>query len=853
MSVQPPFVPPFSDATDSMVIPEAVQAEFVQGIIQGIKSEMEMIANTSGEIEGHWKSLVTMTRSLHNESREVVEDVQRLRLTDAGLARTETELQHAGLSPAVVSQVMLHLSREAQRAEAEEHQQTTADEATKAGKEAEKAEKAERQKAAQKPSPYADVIETGGVDPRARPDAGEYAEGRSRKAPRTTADEIPVPMSLDEGIRMGSNVGELRQAASNRVNRWASEWGQRYKPEMTEGGTWLDPDAGADYERSMGRIGQVTGVMDALGKGGGLSGALGAMGGMAARVAGPVGLAYGATNLVGNTLTGQREANRDYQQIYGGSQMDSYGQRAQEALFSRVQMFGTMDSGMASQLFQGVSRQGLQGDDRQEALDFATENYTRFGTDISTSLKLIEIASKDGVDVLGEYQKSLDALSEVAKESGVAISEAHEAYVTALQKSQAITSGTAADTLATSISGVDISLKDTPLEGLDTMGMITDQYNRVVVGRELGMTPSQIEGAVQAGDQDVIGELVSRPGKELVNLLGIPRKVAGNSEVQAELAAIEAQVQGGVPTSDQAVEYTRILLDNNIYNHDAAVQVARQIGITNATDAQISQLIAHGMMDSNLLDFSEQIEKTHEARDNSESSLDVNGKSLRSGPLGGLFDGRAHVGAQQDLLKDWGFIDEDAWIAGTGYTYHDEARPIYDSLDNYLSGIASGDIRSRSGALDSIYSGIGAKEPEEIEAWSKRTFKTVDGEEFGWKDLPDHIDQIERGEVMTEDDKWLHDVLGYDVDPEAKSSKKMSLRELLETTTNMALESAGAAPLPSRGTASEQIVRVEPIGPLAEWMRFTSEGGLDGSAARNRGIPMEAFDDNGLGRLESGR
>ena len=115
--------------------------------------------------------------------------------------------------------------------------------------------------------------------------------------------------------------------------------------------------------------------VDALATGGGLGEAGAALlGGAALDVAGPVGLAIGAAKFGISQAESQRAQNAVYQSVEGGSNAHAFIERGRSKLFGLSQL-GVMGMGQAEQLFQGVTDIGLQGGNRQRALDFATTQY----------------------------------------------------------------------------------------------------------------------------------------------------------------------------------------------------------------------------------------------------------------------------------------------------------------------------------------------------------------------------------------------------------------------------------------------------------------------------------------------
>src|SRR5690606_15300027 len=132
MSVQPPgtpppFVDPMPVGLDNLVIPQAVQEEFVRGILEGMRAEMDMVAQTTGTIEQDWRAIQSMNRQILNETRQAAEEISQIRLNEDQQAQALRAMQDMGIRPELIQQVMESLAaQDQQRASRDTEARSTA-------------------------------------------------------------------------------------------------------------------------------------------------------------------------------------------------------------------------------------------------------------------------------------------------------------------------------------------------------------------------------------------------------------------------------------------------------------------------------------------------------------------------------------------------------------------------------------------------------------------------------------------------------------------------------------------------------------------------------------------------------
>lgn len=639
-----------------------------------------------------------------------------------------------------------------------------------------------------------------------------------------------LPDTWQEGVQAGAKGATWREAATDlvgdRINQWASGWSDINRPDgftdLTGKWHWADDAAGAAYEQSMSRIGRVQGAVDAYGKGAGLSGALGTALPTVGKALGGAGLVLGATQMITNAAEGQREANRPYTSTYGAGELDAYGQRADEWLFSNLQMAGTMRSRDAAQLYQGVAKQGLQGDERDEALDFAVDNYRQWGMDVRQSMELITLATNQGMESLDTYREGLAAVGEAAKESGTSISEAHEAYVNAIQQATQITTGSAAADIASSVVGLEISREHTGLAGLDYMRTLQSDSVIQQYAAEAGIDSSEVSAAIAAGDPEMQANVLGFAESTFIDYATSGREAP--AEVQEMISGIKAE--GREATVDEVTQIGAALEAADVYNWEDLQNIARDSLGYQPSRAQLRAMVAYSYLDDPLMNVHGTLAEHEERKVNVEPEVAGLRRSWTSDPdeLQGMWRARG------DALEDWGLETEGFWT-GMGDRVLDRGSEVYQSTGEYFRDLNRDEDARRSRNLESVYSHIGDLAKEDVEAaeqWEDKTFAVTDEDgkeqQFGIEDLPKYIEDLEMGRVteVREDGRRvaLQDIVGFD--PTGLRRREMEQQRVK--------------------------VEIEAKGPLADVLTVNQVGGTDIEGSRLQGVPPAPFS-NGLGRL----
>jgi len=151
---------------------------------------------------------------------------------------------------------------------------------------------------------------------------------------------------------------------------------------------------------------------------------------------------------IGGAIAAMRAQGAQYQNIYGGTELGGLGQQGLQQAFALSQT-GTLSSSAADKLFAGVSATGMQGGQRQNALNFAVGNYTNLGMSPQDSLAYIQQAAKDTSINLQTVANSLTTVTQAAAAAGVNADVARQSFQAMYTSALSFTGGnTAAITAA---------------------------------------------------------------------------------------------------------------------------------------------------------------------------------------------------------------------------------------------------------------------------------------------------------------------------------------------------------------------------------------------------------------------
>ena len=218
-----------------------------------------------------------------------------------------------------------------------------------------------------------------------------------------------------------------------------------------------------------------------------------------------VGQLIGGVEQVGNLYLSEREKNRRYQSMVGGSNWDAFGDRASEEVYRWSMGFG-MSGSMARKSFQGVTALGYNGrttgnaQNRQQALDFVYHNYNNRGMDINESLGFLQTASHDATVSFQSLSTALKDVSDTAGKAGdnaIAMRKSFEGML-----ATAISTG--AGPGSAKIAGIMSSTQASygrEFMGSDFSGQLSTQY-QYQIGAQYGLAPGQVQGLIRNNPQE---------------------------------------------------------------------------------------------------------------------------------------------------------------------------------------------------------------------------------------------------------------------------------------------------------------------------------------------------------------
>jgi len=295
----------------------------------------------------------------------------------------------------------------------------------------------------------------------------------------------------------------------------------------------------------------------------------------------------------GNPVTSVGGLIGDLSQFFSGSSSDStsgLGNRMAEEGYAIGQRFssGGFDEESARQLFQGVTSLGYTGDRRAGALDFAGANYKTMGMGQDESMQLIATSAKYAQSSLQGLSRELQNVTKTAVRTGQSAQVMRQAfaetYSAALQASGGAGSGALAEA-ATNMVGSGGRL----LAGANPLSVLNDPTSKYQMASAMGMTPSQLEAAGQTNPGVTMQALGKRSDmymrslgqgnlntlKDLINQQGGSRKVAGDSNLMANVASS--------------------LMGSRGYDITVARNIVSQIdpSMANASDSAIAQYIVN--------------------------------------------------------------------------------------------------------------------------------------------------------------------------------------------------------------------------------------------------------------------
>lgn len=410
------------------------------------------------------------------------------------------------------------------------------------------------------------------------PDASVSGNSGGGDTPDGQQDGQVQGQSFQDDFAQMSSLSNIRQAAAGGLlTRLTARASARQPYSKDDDGNWYKEDAGGNrfmvssaegeaFARQTNRIGRAQGVLSSVQQGSGIGSALVGV----TEKAGIIGAGITAAKFGIDQAVDQRAKNAQFQQIYGGSNLSTgFSNRAEEDLFKWRNMFSMGDK-QAGELFMGVSQLGLQGDDRQNALNFATGEYKNQGMDASQSIALISQSIRDGVSSFGELKTAIDQVSDSAKSGGLNISQVTQQYAQNYATVSQTLSGPQASTIAGGLTSA-VAAQGATMEGVSLASLTSDTTMRIMAAQQ-GLSYGQFVAASQTNPavfgQAAQGLLNSR----LSDILSPQARM----DLQSKAHTLEAATGGRLSTGS-VQQLSNYLLESGSVDPDQVQQVMQSI------------------------------------------------------------------------------------------------------------------------------------------------------------------------------------------------------------------------------------------------------------------------------------
>jgi hypothetical protein len=222
----------------------------------------------------------------------------------------------------------------------------------------------------------------------------------------------------------------------------------------------------------------------------------------------------------------EREKNRLYQGMEGGSNAAGFGERAHEEIY-RWSMPG-MSGDMSRRSFKGVTALGYTGksqtrEGRQDALNFVYHNYNARGMDVEESMSVLQSASRDATVTFGELSSALKEVSDTAGKAGVNAKVMRAQFQGLLESSINTGAGPGAAQLAGTFASTQASY-GREFQNSDMSGQLSRGY-QYMIGAQYGVSPGQVQGLMR-NKPDEYARMVSGSQRSMIEMQLGPKGIA---------------------------------------------------------------------------------------------------------------------------------------------------------------------------------------------------------------------------------------------------------------------------------------------------------------------------------------
>jgi hypothetical protein len=623
-----------------------------------------------------------------------------------------------------------------------------------------------------------------------------------------------------------------RKTDVNGVKHWVDQNDQHVADVTTDGkAVGGRADEVNSFLRTTSRTGRLAAGLASKGGGSLLGGVLDTVG----PAAGVAGIAATLGYQGVKALQQQREANRQYQQIDGGTNISGGMARLGEFGFDAKNMF-TMGGDQASALYQNVSQLGLKGSSRDQALNFATDNFRKTGLDVATSMDLINTSVKHGNTNFVALAQGLKEVGDAAKNAGTNVGDSAKIYAQNLQTVQSnvtqggSSSGIAADStaaitaLGNKASGLNLTGLADPSQ-VYTGAALLQQSSDPNFAQYKNMDATTIQNQMAAGGSGARPLAAAMGDVKMQEVLKAVPQAALDS-IRSQAAALQAKNPQGKLTFDDFTNITSKAFSDNRVDLNGVIAMANQyIPGLNANESNIQGFI--GGVATKGINLTSQVQASNNPTKISDVSK-IGGQSILKGGKtenatqtdsttdSGLGGGSSDLAQQNvDLLtsKDNGLgygtsvQSTDGGITTTGVDYGGKDQKVFQQ---YLQSVH--DTGQRNQAVESLL-----KNGSADYSGSKFRVQTKDGpKQVGLQDLvKTYGDQVSAGNV---------DI----VSGQGQGSTISSITGITQGTGSF---SAGQAPGP--GTQDVQASTGSVTIDLSDWAKKTLSISTTGSAIDN--------------------
>jgi hypothetical protein len=388
--------------------------------------------------------------------------------------------------------------------------------------------------------------------------------------------------------RKGYSMRRLRRdvgaTMSEKIGTWASEMPT---PPLRQGsaGNWMrvDPNTGrfigaasASDIRKMNIANRVRTVGGNIAEQGLARGIVNSLPKAAAGAAGLAVAGGYLTKEIVQQFENQRFENARYQRVSGEDNISGGLERGREWMWTASQM-GTMSSRDAARLYQGVYDLGLQGDERQNALEMAADNWRRFGMEIADSIELLRVSAQNGLTSLRGVAEGLDKVTESARETGVSAEAARDRYSATYAAAAPMMIGEGSAAVAASALSAATTRLGRGFEGIDLSGAFSASNITRLAGMQ-GMSPGQF-AAQAAGPEG--GVLMARAVQ--ASVIDMARALLGSEEAYIVEYKAANNITGPLSFRQASNIAAEIMARNPRINPQAAMQMLSSTGVSGVT------------------------------------------------------------------------------------------------------------------------------------------------------------------------------------------------------------------------------------------------------------------------------